>query len=168
MKERCGDTNNKDYGGRGITICPEWRGDFRPFFDWALASGYANNLTIDRIDVNGNYEPGNCRWADRNTQANNTRRNNYITHEGITKTAMQWAREYEIPISTFLRWLKKGENIEDIPLKRCGKHREKQHRCGICGNTFLSHSHKSKYCSAECGRIGENKAQQQRRNRLSA
>jgi hypothetical protein len=63
----------KDYGGRGIKVCPEWETSYIAFQEWALANGYADNLSIDRIDVNGDYCPDNCRWADPSTQAYNKR-----------------------------------------------------------------------------------------------
>jgi len=82
----------RHYGARGICVCPEWRA-FSAFSQWALANGYQDGLTLDRIDVNGNYEPSNCRWADAFTQANNRRDTVMVTAFGETKTIGQWVRD---------------------------------------------------------------------------
>lgn len=82
MKDRCYNPNStfyKDYGGRGITVCDEWKTDYQAFHDWAMNNGYDPNApfglcTIDRIDVDGNYEPDNCRWVDMKTQRHNRRK----------------------------------------------------------------------------------------------
>ena len=87
--------NYKDYGGRGIKVCEEWH-DFEVFYNWAVANGYKPKLTIDRIDSNGNYEPGNCRFANRITQAQNRRSTRFIEFNGETMCLVDWAMEYGV------------------------------------------------------------------------
>lgn len=107
--DRCCNKKNKNYfnyGGRGITICEEWKNDFLNFYNWAIVNGYRDDLTIDRINVNGNYEPDNCRWADTDTQANNKRTNCYIEYEGETNTISEWAKKYNMKYGTLRTRLK--------------------------------------------------------------
>ena len=96
---RCYNKNNvayENYGGRGIVMCDEWKNDFKTFYDWAMNNDYKENLTIDRINVNGNYCPENCRWVDKKEQARNTRHNHYITYRGVTHCISEWAEIYKI------------------------------------------------------------------------
>ena len=95
MKKRCSNPSCKsfdNYGGRGIKVCPAWENHFQLFYTWSLLNGYSDNLSLDRIDVNGDYHPDNCRWVDRVTQANNCRTNHYLTYQGERKTIAEWAR----------------------------------------------------------------------------
>ena len=95
MHKRCEKPSNKryeNYGGRGITVCSDWQ-TFQPFYDWAMKSGYQPSLSIDRINVDREYSPKNCRWATSVEQQNNTTRNKYIQFRGKTMTQAQWARE---------------------------------------------------------------------------
>lgn len=115
MKERCYNPRvdqYKDYGGRGIIVCPEWCNEFQAFYDWAMENGYKEGLTIDRKDNNGNYEPSNCRWATRKEQNNNTRANHLITHNDKTQTLTQWAQEVHIKSHTLLARLNRGWSVE--------------------------------------------------------
>ena len=82
--------NYRHYGGRGISVCEDWQ-DICEFEKWALSSGYKEGLTLDRIDVNGNYEPSNCRWATMKVQDNNRRNTIYIEHKGKIHTISEWA-----------------------------------------------------------------------------
>lgn len=105
MKVRCYNQNHdryKNYGGRGITVCDEWKNDFKKFYEWAMKNGYSDDLTIDRIDVNGNYEPSNCRWITNKEQCNNRRNNHFITYNGKTQTVSEWAEEIGLDYNTLL------------------------------------------------------------------
>lgn len=115
IKTRCSNTNSDDYhryGGRGITVCEEWRGSFEAFRDWALANGYKDDLTIDRINNDGPYSPENCRWATIKEQSRNRKSNTPITHNGRTQTLAQWAEETGITTATLWKRLKRGWDIE--------------------------------------------------------
>lgn len=104
MKRRCLNPkaeNYNRYGGRGITVCDEWKNDFMSFYNWSMENGYQEYLTIDRIDNDGNYEPSNCRWATTKDQENNRGDFNIIvTYKGKTQTLMQWAEETKLPFAT--------------------------------------------------------------------
>ena len=84
MKARCQNGNHKSYkyyGDRGIGICDEWSSSYQKFKEWALDNGYEEGLTLDRIDVNGNYTPENCRWATMKEQGRNRRNNKMMIYE---------------------------------------------------------------------------------------
>lgn len=115
MKQRCYYENHKHfkhYGGRGITVCDEWKDDFQAFHDWSISHGYEDNLTIDRIDVNGNYEPSNCKWASTKVQGNNKRTNHTLELNGEIHTVSEWSKITGIPNSTIHNRLKAGWTIE--------------------------------------------------------
>ena len=93
MKNRCYNPSRKKYeiyGGRGIIVCSEWKNSFENFSDWSLRNGYKEGLSIDRIDVNGNYCPENCRWTTMKEQNNNRRNNHKITINNETKNLCEW------------------------------------------------------------------------------
>lgn len=93
IKRRCFNKRDKhyhDYGGRGITMCDQWMNDFKSFYDWAIDK-YQKGLFIDREDVNGNYEPSNCRFVTVKFSNRNTRVNTYIEFRGETKCMAEWA-----------------------------------------------------------------------------
>lgn len=113
MLSRCENTNDeryKDYGGRGIAVCDEWH-DFEMF--WGdMKKGYAEGLTLDRIDVNGNYCPENCKWSTQKEQANNRRNNVIISFNGITQTLSQWADMLGINYYTLSKRFNRGWSVE--------------------------------------------------------
>lgn len=94
MKTRCANENikaYKDYGGRGIKVCDEWIDNFQSFYDWSMANGYSDRLTIERVNVNGNYEPSNCKWATMKDQQRNKTNNHLLTFNGDTLTLAEWS-----------------------------------------------------------------------------
>lgn len=115
MKDRCNNPCSHfyfNYGGRGITVCDEWQNDFQAFHAWAMSHGYAEGLTIERIDNDKGYSPDNCRWATRKEQNYNKRSNHLITFDGKTQTITQWADEKNIKRCTLQMRLKRGWTIE--------------------------------------------------------
>lgn len=92
MRQRCNNKNNrayKYYGGRGISVCDEWN-KFENFYIWAINNGHDKSLSLDRIDVNRNYEPSNCRWATHQQQTDNRRNTVRFEHDGLTLSLTQW------------------------------------------------------------------------------
>ena len=103
MKERCYRKTSscyKNWGGRGIDVCDEWRNDFAVFYQWAIDNGYKKNLTIDRIDNNAGYNPQNCRWVTIKEQCRNRRSNIDITIGNTTKTLTEWCEVFDLPYGT--------------------------------------------------------------------
>ena len=105
MKTRCYNRNSPsylDYGAKGVNICSEWRTDFVVFRDWALSNGYSDELTIDRINVAGNYCPENCRWATIDVQSNNKRSTRYVPEEGMMYPVKKWCKLKGINYKSFM------------------------------------------------------------------
>lgn len=123
MVSRCQNTADQaygDYGGRGIRVCKEWLGEhgFQDFYGWALENGYQDNLTIDRIDVNGNYEPSNCRWSTMKEQQNNRRDNHILELNGEKHTIAEWSEITGINAGTIRSRLKLDWSIEEALTKK--------------------------------------------------
>lgn len=124
MKQRCFYKKNnrfQNYGGRGITICDEWKNDFMSFYNWAMDNGYKDNLTIDRINNDGNYEPNNCRWVEEKTQAKNRRNNIIIEYNGKNYCLKDLCKKLNLKYATIYRRLKLN-----IPLEQALKKDYKQ------------------------------------------
>ena len=122
MRRRCNDssmTSYQDYGGRGITVCSDWNSDYAIFREWALSNGYDPQApfgvcTIERINVNGNYEPSNCKWITIGEQALNRRNSLLLTYKGKTQNASQWDRELGFPRGTVVKRYRRNWNYERI------------------------------------------------------
>ncbi len=128
IKQRCNDPescNYKNYGRRGISLCSEWSENYLPFYEWSINNGYREDLSIERIDNNGNYEPLNCTWATAREQSLNKRTNRLISFNGETKTISQWSEIYGVDKRN-LRWrIERGWSAEQAittPLTRFKKH----------------------------------------------
>lgn len=133
MIGRCTDENDdayKNYGGRGITICDEWRNDFQAFCKWARENGFDPNAkpmdcTIDRIDNDKGYSPENCRWVDFRTQARNRSDNRVLEFNGEKHIMTDWAKMFGLKKTTLRKRLNSGWSIEDAltkPIEKCKSH----------------------------------------------
>jgi len=127
MRQRCENPKceaYKFYGGRGISVCNEWN-SIHAFIKWAKTHGYKKELTIERIDNNGNYEPSNCTWIPMAEQAHNRRSSHIITYKGRSQILTDWAKEYRIGRRTLFYRLKAGWSIRNAltaPLKGTKQH----------------------------------------------
>ena len=114
IKTRCYNKNMnmyKYYGGRGIKMCDEWKNNFESFYQWSINNGYRDELTIDRIDVNKNYEPNNCRWIPMNEQHYNRTDNVYYIINNQKKCLAELCKEYNMPYQTVRKRLERGHDI---------------------------------------------------------
>ena len=123
MHSRCENPNTPkfyNYGGRGIKVCDEWSGEngLINFYNWAMINGYSEDLTLDRIDDDGNYEPSNCRWINYETQNLNKRNNRLITIDGKTQTVTEWSNEYRINRNTLDQRIRSGISDKDLLVPR--------------------------------------------------
>lgn len=114
MIQRCGNPQNDNYylyGARGVSVCDEWK-DFAVFSKWAINNGYADNLSIDRIDSNKGYSPENCRWATPKEQTDNRRCSIYVSFNGTRKTLKEWSVTTGIPYKNLLWRIRHGWSAE--------------------------------------------------------
>ena len=169
MKARCYNKNNKEYmryGGRGISVCDEWidkENGFMNFCKWAEENGYSENLTIDRIDVNGNYEPNNCRWATLLQQARNKRNTNYVEYNGEILSAREAAELCGINAQTIISRVKNGWSDYDATHIKPKSYESYKNSKGddlgkiaIVTNKETGESHKFKSYSAASRFLGHN------------
>jgi len=114
MKQRCLNPNDSSYihyGARGIEVWKDWL-DFESFYQWAVNNGYEDHLTLERKNVNGNYEPSNCEWIPQSEQLNNTRRSRLITYNDKTQNLKQWADELGFTYKQLQKRLDSGWTVE--------------------------------------------------------
>lgn len=115
MRQRCSNpkcANYHNYGGKGVKVCPEWDSNFAHFYMWAIENGYSENLSIDRINSDGDYEPGNCRWVSYKEQNNNRHSNIFIEFDGQRHTIAEWGDITGIKPATIWARLNRGWSIE--------------------------------------------------------
>lgn len=173
MKDRCYNPKDKRYeryGGRGITICDEWLNDYSAFENWALSNGYSDDLTIDRIDNDGNYEPNNCRFVTVKENNNNRSSNKRFTYNGKTQTLVKWCEEYNMNYGTVICRLRAGWGFPKAlltqPIKRdrtslIGKRFGRLIVQAYAGDEYIGSDNNSRWiCKCDCGNttiVGQNK-----------
>lgn len=126
MRQRCQKPNCSGYhkyGAKGIRVCPEWE-NFETFRDWAFSHGYTKELTLDRIDFKGNYEPSNCRWATQKMQQNNRSNNVTLTYKGETKSIYEWGEITGISPKVLYDRKHRGWDVDRIFTQKVRKSRE--------------------------------------------
>lgn len=117
MNARCSNPrhkNYKDYGGRQIGVCDEWRHSFKDFQEWATSHGYADSLTLDRAENDEGYSSQNCRWISRREQSRNRRNNVHILFDGRVQILADWMREFGFSYGSVRHWTKKGMSLPEI------------------------------------------------------
>jgi predicted nucleic acid-binding Zn ribbon protein len=152
MKQRCLNPNNKSYehyGGRGIVVCERWKDNFVDFYS---DMGPCDGDTIERIDVNGNYEPGNCKWIPHPLQARNKTTTRRITAFGREQLFSDWARELDMDPSLLHYHLKVGKTIEQIVNEL-----NPEPRVCVCGDTYIPSMERQEFCSSKCKEIQRQK-----------
>lgn len=166
MKGRCYRKSTKRYeryGGRGITVCKEWKDSFETFKEWALNNGYSDSLTLDRIDNNGNYCPENCRWITNKEQQSNKSDNHLITYNGRTQTITQWAEELGMSGKSFEKRIRVWKDIKraiETPVQKTTFKDLRGYKFGkLKVIDFAEPQHRSEndrakyfYCICDCGK----------------
>lgn len=115
MLNRCRNPNDKrwlNYGGRGISVCPEWK-DFTNFHNWAMGSGFSKGLTLEREKVNGNYEPGNCSWIPREDQSCNRTNTVKVLHQGVLRPISKVCKELGLNYGSVMSRIYNGKTPEE-------------------------------------------------------
>ena len=121
MKQRCYNTNSQNfkyYGGKGVSVCDEWRNNSQAFYDWAMTHGYKDGLTLDRIDNDGNYEPSNCRWVTMKEQDNHRSNNVILTLNGESHTIPEWSEILGIKQHVIRNRINRGCSVENTLMRK--------------------------------------------------
>ena len=127
MRNRCYNNKNKsykNYGAKGVIVCEEWLSDYEIFYKWSLEKGYAEGLTIERINYDGNYGPENCKWATRTEQGRNKSNNTLLKLKGETKTLVEWSEIIGVHRETLNRRYRKNWSEEEMFYKPSWKRRD--------------------------------------------